>query len=147
MAGNSRRNLLKAAGVAAAAPLAAKAQTGGRRAHYRDGKRPAKPPLYSPMIIHNGLIYISGKGAHFEGDIQAHTKHVLDEIEKDLISAGSSMEKVLKVTVYLAKAEFYGPMNEVYRGRFGADPPVRTTTAAAWIPGNSLIEIDVIAAL
>lgn len=147
MAGNSRRNLLKAAGVAAAAPLAAKAQTGARRAHYRDGKRPAKPPLYSPMIIHNGLIYISGKGAHFEGDIQAHTKHVLDEIEKDLISAGSSMEKVLKVTVYLAKAEFYGPMNEVYRGRFGADPPVRSTTAAAWIPGNSLVEIDVIAAL
>ncbi|MCL4796965.1 MAG: RidA family protein [Bryobacteraceae bacterium] len=147
MAGNSRRNLLKAAGVAAAAPLAAKAQTGARRAHYRDGKRPAKPPLYSPMIIHNGLIYISGKGAHFEGDIQAHTKHVLDEIEKDLISAGSSMDKVLKVTVYLAKAEFYGPMNEVYRGRFGADPPVRSTTAAAWIPGNSLVEIDVIAAL
>ncbi|MBE7541260.1 MAG: RidA family protein [Bryobacteraceae bacterium] len=150
MPATSRRNLLAAAAAATAVPAAAQAQSPAataRRAHYRSGKRPAKPPLYSPMIIHNGLIYISGKGAHFEGDIQAHTKHVLDEIEKDLQSAGSSMDKVLKVTVYLAKAEFYGPMNEVYRGRFGDDPPVRTTTAAAWIPGNSLIEIDVIAAL
>ena len=60
---------------------------------------------------------------------------------------GSSMEKVLKVTVYLAKAEDYAAMNEVFLGRFGENPPVPTTTAAAWVPGNSLVEMDVIAYL
>ena len=39
----------------------------------------------------------------------------------------------------------YAAMNEVFQGKFGDDPPVRTTVAAAWIPGNSLVEIDVIA--
>ena len=47
--------------------------------------------------------------------------------------------------VYLAKGEDYAAMNEVFRGRFGEEPPVRTTIAAAWVPGNSLVEIDVIA--
>ena len=70
---------------------------------------------------------------------------MLDEIEKELVNAGSSMDKVLKCNVYLAKAEDYAPMNEMFRGRFGEEPPVRTTIAAAWIPGDSLVEIDVIA--
>ena len=53
------------------------------------------------------------------------------KIEKELVNAGSSMEKVLKVSVFLAKAEDYAPMNEVFLGRFGENPPVRTTVAAA----------------
>ena len=58
-------------------------------------------PLFSGHTKFKGMVYIAGKGAHFEGDIKAHTDHVLKELEKELISAGSSMEKVLKVTVYL----------------------------------------------
>ena len=65
--------------------------------------------------------------------------------EKELVNAGSAMDKVLKCNVYLAKAEDYAPMNEAFRGRFGDEPPVRTTIAAAWIPGDSLVEIDVVA--
>ena len=53
------------------------------------------------------LVFIAGIGAHFEGDIKAHTKHVLDEIEKRLVSVGSSMEKVLKVNVYLNDLKDY----------------------------------------
>ncbi|HEY3743407.1 MAG TPA: RidA family protein [Bryobacteraceae bacterium] len=149
---NSRRTLLKrgatAAGVFAAAAGAevpiAKAAEGGlsKRVHY---PKPAKIPLFSAAVSYGNLLFLSGKGAHYEGDIKQHTKTVLDDLEKELVNAGSSMEKVLKVTVFLAKAEDYAPMNEVFHGRFGSEPPVRTTVAAAWIPGNSLVEMDVIA--
>lgn len=105
-------------------------------------------PLFSGGVVHNGLVYIAGKGAHFEGDITAHTKHVLDEVQKELEKNGSSMEHVLKVNVYLADLNDYKKMNEAYRGRFGKKPPVRTTIAAyGGIPGNSLVEIDCIAML
>ena len=84
----------------------------------------------------------------FDGDIKAHTDHVLKEIQKALEKNGSSMEKVLKVNVYLADLADYKAMNEVYRGRFGPNPPVRTTVATyGGVPGNSLVEIDCIAAL
>ena len=71
---------------------------------------------------------------------------MLDQIESRLKEAGSSMEKVLKCNVYLNDLKDYTAMNEVFLGRFGPEPPVRTTIAAAGgIPGNSLVEIDVIA--
>jgi len=105
-------------------------------------------PLFSSAVAHGNLLYLAGKGAHFEGDIKAHTDHVLKELEKELKKHGSSMEKVLKVNVYLHDLDDYKAMNEVYRGRFGKNPPVRTTVAChAGIPGDSLVEIDCIAAL
>ena len=105
-------------------------------------------PLFSGHVKHGGLVYVAGKGAHFEGDIKAHTDHVLNEVQKELEKAGSSMDKVLKVNVYLHDLNDYKGMNEVYRGRFGSNPPVRTTIAAfGGIPGDSLVEIDCIAAV
>ncbi len=107
-------------------------------------------PLFSGHVKHNGLVYIAGKGAHTEPfEIKAHTEIVLKELEKELIKAGSSMEKVLKVNVYLDDIKDYKAMNEVYKGRFGKNPPVRTTVAVAkgGVPGNSLVEMDCIAKL
>ncbi|MEL0187031.1 MAG: RidA family protein [Flavobacteriaceae bacterium] len=105
-------------------------------------------PLFSSSVKHGNTLYIAGKGAHFEGDIKDHTDHVLKEIEKALIKNGSSMEKVLKVNVYLADLADYKAMNQVYIGRFGKNPPVRTTVATyGGVPGNSLVEIDCIASL
>jgi enamine deaminase RidA (YjgF/YER057c/UK114 family) len=142
----SRRSVLKAAvaGAAVAAPAAAQEKP-VKKVHYK-GAKPKNTPLFSGAVSYGNLLFIAGKGAHFEGDIKAHTKHVLDEIEKELVNAGSSMEKVLKCNVYLNDLKDYQAMNEVFRGRFGDEPPVRTTIAAAGgIPGNSLVEIDVIA--
>jgi enamine deaminase RidA (YjgF/YER057c/UK114 family) len=104
-------------------------------------------PLFSGATKFNGLVFIAGKGAHFEGDIKSHTDHVLKELEKELIGAGSSMEKVLKVNVYLNDIADYKGMNEVFLGRFGKKPPVRTTVAVAkgGVPGDSLVEMDCIA--
>lgn len=150
---NRRRFLKKASAVAAAAavPVAASAESQGsdkpaKKVHWRDGKRPEKTPLFSGIVSYGNMVFIAGIGAHFKGDIKAHTKHVLDEIQKRLESVGSSMEKVLKVNVYLNDLKDYPAMNEEFLGRFGPEPPVRTTIAAAGgIPGDSLVEIDCIA--
>ena len=103
-------------------------------------------PLFSGHTIFGGLVFVAGKGAHFDGDIKAHTDHVLKELEAELKKAGSSMDRVLKVNVYLADLNDYKAMNEVFRGRFGENPPVRTTVATyGGVPGASLVEMDCIA--
>ncbi len=139
----TRRKAL-AVGAAAAAPAAAQAGL-KRQVHWKGNERP-DDPLFSPAVTFGDLVFIAGKGAHFEGDIEAHTKHVLDTIEAELERGGSSMDKVLKCNAYLDALADYDQMKHVFRGRFGQDPPVCTTIAAAGgIPGNSLVEIDVIA--
>jgi enamine deaminase RidA (YjgF/YER057c/UK114 family) len=144
---NTRRKFLAGAGAATAAAGIAQAQdTPRKKVHYK-GKPPAKTPLFSSAVSYGGLLFIAGKGAHYQGDIKAHTKTVLDDIQKELENAGSSMEKVLRANVYLKSMADYAGMNEMFLGRFGPEPPVRTTIAAADIPGGSLVEIDVIACL
>ena len=151
----SRRNVVKGlvagaagggAGYSAAPSQTISAQgVTEKKVHYK-GKKPEKTPLFSSAVSFGKLLFIAGKGAHFEGDIKAHTAHVLDEIEKELKNAGSSMEKALKVQVFLRDMADYKAMNEVFLGRFGPEPPVRTTVACAdGIPGDSLVELDVIA--
>ena len=141
---NNRRTLLKTAVGMAAAAGAAQAETGPtKKVHY---PKPKTPSLFSGAVSYGNLLFIAGKGAHVPGDIKSHTKIVLDEVQKELENAGSSMDKVLKCSVFLNDLKDYDGMNEVFRGRFGDNPPVRTTIAAAGgIPGNSLVEIDVIA--
>jgi enamine deaminase RidA (YjgF/YER057c/UK114 family) len=105
-------------------------------------------PLFSGHTIHNGVVYIDVKGSHVAPfEIKAHTEIVLQELEKELKKAGSSMEKVLRVGVFLNDIADYQGMNEVYKGRFGKNPPVRTTVAVAkgGVPGDSLVEMDCIA--
>ena len=147
---SNRRNFIgksaAAAAVAAAGTEVAAAQsTTGKKVWWSNGKAPEKTPLFSPAVSYGNLLFLSGVGAHFEGDVKAHTKHVLDEIEQKLKDCGSSMEKVLKAQVYLADLKDYAAMNEVFQGRFGSEPPVRTTVSVAGVPGKSLVEIDVIA--
>jgi enamine deaminase RidA (YjgF/YER057c/UK114 family) len=153
----NRRNFLgrgvatAAAAAAVAVPAAAQTEKPTKRVLYKDGKKPApsaKTPLFNSTVAYGNLLFIAGVGAHFEGDIKAHTKHVLDSIQQQLESVGSSMEKVLKCNVFLNDLKDYAGMNEEFLGRFGPEPPVRTTIAAAGgIPGNSLVEIDVIACI
>jgi 2-iminobutanoate/2-iminopropanoate deaminase len=104
-------------------------------------------PLYSPAVSYGNLLFLSGVGAHFKGTIEEHTQHVLDELKKTLESSGSSLQKVLKVSVFLNDLKDYEAMNKVYGSAdWGMIPPVRTTVApAGGVPGNSLVEIDVVA--
>ncbi len=148
----NRRGFLRAgvaagtAATAAAAPAAAQEKP-VKRVVGGGASKDGRPPLFSGTVIYGNLVFISGVGYHQAGDIKVHTKGVLDQIQQQLEKAGSSMNKVLKCNVYLADLKDYDGMNEVFRGRFGAEPPVRTTIAAAGVPGNSLVEIDVIAYL
>jgi 2-iminobutanoate/2-iminopropanoate deaminase len=155
----SRRGLLKnaaalAATTAGGAVLAAtaKAQSSAKLekksypAKKKSDKENEAPPLFSSAVSYGNLLFLAGVGYHEKATIEEATKFVLDELEKNLISAGSSMEKVLKVNVYLNDIADWPRMNTAYAGRWGQIPPVRTTIAAAGgIPGNSLVEIDCIA--
>jgi 2-iminobutanoate/2-iminopropanoate deaminase len=153
----SRRNLLKNAATAAVAVTGVAMTSSDAQAKEKLEKKSyptnpnadnakGAPPLFSSVVSYGNLVFLAGVGAHFKGTIEEHTKHVLDELEQNLIRAGSSMDKVLKVNVYLNDINDWAKMNTVYAGRWGAVPPVRTTVApAGGIPGNSLIEIDLIA--
>ena len=157
MVSRGRRGALRTAGFYALAFAAAAGVFGTRVAYAQtpamtkktstdDQPAGAKPPLFSSWVTYGGLVYIAGQGEHGPGDITAHTTSVLNQLEAQLKKAGSSMDKVLKVNVYLNDLKDYDGMNAVFRGRFGSNPPVRTTIAAAGgIPGNSLVEIDCIA--
>lgn len=153
----SRRGLLKNAAAAAAAAatggaLAAQAQTAGALEKKSYSSKPnadnkdEKAPLFSSVVSYGNLVFLAGVGYHEKATIEEATTHVLDELEKNLIAAGSSMEKVLKVNVYLNDIKDWARMNTAYAGRWGKVPPVRTTVApAGGIPGDSLVEIDLIA--
>lgn len=159
MPNESRRNLLKntakaAAAVAAGAAItskAAPAQSGSakKKAYTTDTKPPAAnaaPALFSPSVSYGNMLFLSGIGYHEKATVEEATKYILDEMEKNLIAAGSSMEKVLKVNVYLNDIADWPKMNTSYAGRWGKVPPARTTIApAGGIPGNSLVEIDCVA--
>lgn len=152
----SRRSLIRsflasATGAAAGLFGIAHAQTSDpalKKATSSDNQAPgSKPPLFSGWVTYGNLVFVAGKGEHGPGDIKVHTTSVLNQIEAELTKVGSSMEKVLKVNVYLHDLKDYDGMNEVFRGRFGPNPPVRTTIACyGGIPGSSLVEIDCIAA-
>ena len=154
---NTRRRFLTAAvpALAAAVPERARAETPGQpqKRAYRQITPTSKTvngqPLYSPELSFGNLVFVSGKGpgTGFSGDIKAQTKNVLDQIEESLKLAGSSMDKVLKVNVYLTDMSNFAGMNEAYIGRFGSPPPVRTTVAVVAIPDGTLVEIDCVASI
>ena len=109
---------------------------------------------YSQAVIHGGLIYLSGQGAFDPqanqlrlGDISQEAEITLENIRIILEEAGSSLERVLKVTVYLQSMEDYQAFNQVYRRYFPQDPPARTCIAVAGLPFGMKVEMDLVAAL
>jgi 2-iminobutanoate/2-iminopropanoate deaminase len=107
---------------------------------------------YSQAVIHNGLIYVSGQGPIdpqtnevMLGTVEKETELTLANIRIILEEAGSSLNKVLQVTVYLLDMKEYGRFNEVYRRYFQTDLPARTCVQAARLPFGIRVEIDAIA--
>ena len=117
-----------------------------------EGKPNEGTSFIMPIVIHNGVAYIAGQGAHDTGaaeswEIGAHTTKVMDKIKKLVEASGSSMDDVLQLSVFLTKIEHYDGMNNVFKTYFPHGGPARTTVAVAALPGNSLVEINCIAAV
>jgi len=116
------------------------------------GQPATENSMISPIVVHNGVAYIAGVGAHDAGpaeswEIGAHTKTVMDNIKKLVEAAGSTMEDVVQLSVFLAKIDHYDGMNKVFKTYFEHGGPARTTVAVAALPGNSLVEINCVAAI
>jgi len=107
---------------------------------------------YSQAIRAQGLIFTSGQVAIdpasqqvIAGDVSAQTNRVLKNLDAILQAAGSSLDKVLRCTVFLKNMGDFAAMNEVYGRYFNAAPPARSTVEVARLPKDVLVEIDVIA--
>jgi 2-iminobutanoate/2-iminopropanoate deaminase len=107
---------------------------------------------YSQAIRANGLVFTSGQVAIdpatqqvLNGDIAAQTDRVLKNVAAILEASGSSLDKVLRCTVFLKSMNDFAAMNEVYARYFKQNPPARSTVEAARLPKDVLVEIDTIA--
>jgi 2-iminobutanoate/2-iminopropanoate deaminase len=107
---------------------------------------------YSQAIKANGFIFASGQipldpatMRIVEGGIEEQTGRVLDNLKAVLEAAGSSLDRVVKTTVYLADMNEFAAMNEIYAKYFGATKPARATVQVARLPRDVKVEIDVVA--
>lgn len=109
---------------------------------------------YSQAIKANGFVFLSGQvaldprsGQLVAQDIKTQTRRALDNIKAVLEAAGSSLDRVVRCTVFLKDMNDFGPMNEEYGSYFKELPPARTTVQAAKLPRDALVEIDAIATI
>jgi 2-iminobutanoate/2-iminopropanoate deaminase len=116
------------------------------------GHAPQAIGPYSQAIKANGFIFASGQipldpdtMRIVEGGIEEQTARVLDNLKAVLEAAGSSLDHVVKTTVYLADMNEFAAMNEIYARYFGATKPARATVQVARLPRDVKVEIDVVA--
>ena len=137
--------------VACASSYVAAQTASGKRRAVKTG--PANG-LFTPAIITGDLVFTSGQigidsktGQLAEGGIEGQLQQVFRNLTAVLEASGSSIDHVLKATVFLADMNDYNTMNELYKKQFKGDPPARTTVQVARLPRDAKIEIEVIAVL
>ncbi|HKD91819.1 MAG TPA: RidA family protein [Terriglobales bacterium] len=107
---------------------------------------------YSQAVKANGFVFTAGQvaidpatGNVIEGDVRRQTERVMQNLKAILQASGSSLDNVVKTTVFLKNMSDFAPMNEVYGTFFTSRQPARSTVEVAQLPKNVLVEIDVIA--
>lgn len=113
---------------------------------------PAAVGPYSQAVVTNGMVFTAGQlglipetGQMIEGDVAAQTRQVLLNLKAVLEAAGSSLESIVKTTVFLQSMDDFAAMNGVYSEFFSAPFPARSTVEVAKLPKNGLVEIECIA--
>jgi 2-iminobutanoate/2-iminopropanoate deaminase len=156
---SSFASVLSAFGVASAvlpnrasAEVSAAQGADGIRKLNSEGKPGSEKDVIMPVIVHRGLIYVAGQGAHDSRDskewtIESHTTMVMDKIKKHVEIGGGTLDSILQLNVYLVKIEHWDGMHKVFSTYFPHGGPARTTVAVAALPGDSLVEINCIAAV
>jgi 2-iminobutanoate/2-iminopropanoate deaminase len=107
---------------------------------------------YSQAIVGNGLVFAAGQipidprtGQLVPEDVRVQTRRVLDNLKAVLEAAGSSMDMVVKTTVFLCNLNDFGAMNEIYGEYFRENPPARATVQVAKLPRDAAVEIEAVA--
>ena len=107
---------------------------------------------YSQAIVAGGFVFVSGQLGLQPGatemvsdDVADQTEQVMYNLKEILESAGSSLDQLVKTTVYLQRLEDFGAMNEVYARHVGSEPPARATVEVAKLPSGALVEIEAVA--
>ena len=113
---------------------------------------PAAIGPYSQAIASGNLVFASGQialdpasGQLVQGDVREQTRRVLENLKAVLSAAGSSLEQVVKTTVFLTRMADFAAMNEVYAEYFSQSPPARSTIAVAELPRGAQVEIEAVA--
>lgn len=113
---------------------------------------PAPGGHYSQAVVHNGLVFVAGQlpiranGEKCLGSIEEQTELVLANLQAILEASGSSLSRVLKVTVYISDIELWGRVNAVYTQVFGAHKPARAVVPVPALHYGFSIELEAIAA-
>lgn len=117
-------------------------------------KAPAALGPYSQAVVAGDFVFVSGAipidmetGDLSTGDIKDQTRICMNNLSTILKAAGSSLEKVVKTTIFLANLSNFGNVNEAYGEFFKSNPPARACLQVAALPKNAQIEIEVIATL
>ncbi len=115
-------------------------------------KAPQAIGPYSQAVQFNNLLFVSGQiplepksGEILKGDIKEQTKQILDNLNAILIEGGSSLNNVLRTTIFLTNLEDYADVNEIYAEFFKKSMPARSTVQISRLPMDVPIEIDAIA--
>ncbi len=143
-----KKVLLAFVAIAMLASYAA-GQTGKRRAV----KTGTPNGIFSPAIITGDLVYTSGqigidsKTGQLPEGFEAQLEQVFMNLTAVLEASGSSIDHVVKATVFLADMNDYNKLNELYRKKFKGDPPARSTVQVARLPRDARVEIEVVAVL
>jgi 2-iminobutanoate/2-iminopropanoate deaminase len=114
-------------------------------------KAPKAIGPYSQAIKSDNLLFISGQlpihpiSGELSGDIQTQTRQALENLKSILAAAGSTVESVLKTTVFLKNLDDFNTFNAIYQEYFPKDAPARSTIEVSRIPRGALIEIEAVA--
>jgi len=137
--------------LAFAAIAIASSYVSGQSAKRRAVKTGTPNGIFSPAIITGDLVYTSGqigidsKTGQLPEGFEAQLEQVFKNLETVLEASGSSIDHVVKATVFLADMNDYNKLNELYPKKFKGDPPARTTVQVARLPRDARVEIEVVA--